>query len=968
MKNNPIGSLWNKWDLHFHTLSSYDYLDKSVTNQDIIEGLINAGIRVVAITDHHYIDVGRITELRKLSGENLTVFPGIELRSELGAKPIHYIGIFSEFANIEHLWDTIRGKLGLTPQGISLKGGDDNVYVSISEAHEVFSELGGLISIHAGAKSNSIEGIENKEQFQQRIKYNIVKQFVDILEIGQIKDVERYLNIVFPATGLEHPLIIASDNHNINDYAIPSPCWFKADPTFFGLKQVINEPLDRVYIGEKPPILDYVKDNQTRFIQSLSFTKTPESTLKEEWFSGVNLEFNSGLIAIIGNKGMGKSALADVLGVLGNCPHEESFPFLQEEQFRHHRENKAKSFNARLTWRSGNTIRKNLDDRYDPSSIETIRYIPQFHLEAICDELKGGKEGRFDEELKQVIFSRVPFEEHLGMGTLDELIEFRTSESKEKTRIIKDELSKVIKDVVKLEEMSTETYANRLKSGLETIEKEIESHQKIKPHEMLRPDTDPEKKKEMNEIALCIDNLLKDIRILEEEIEETKDKLTNIVYKLRLLEKVRTKLGNFQTQYESLVSDLESDCRELELPLNNLINLNINLQKISQLEDSLKTAREDLENKLDEKKEDSFAFKKKKANQEIDDFRKKLDLPNKEYQKYLENKSNWEKKKKSLVGDPKTPSTLEYFKTSLNELTKVPEQLERTKVKIMEFARQIYREKMEMLRIYEGLYQPVQDFINAHPLAKHRFGLQFKVSLVPLNFPDRFLEFINQGRRGSFYGDDEGLKLVENLVLKANFNNDKGLDDFLLDLIDHLYYDRREGKNVTISVADQLRQAHSPADFYYYIFSLDYLVHRYLLSWEGKPLEQLSPGERGTLLLIFYLLIDGSIVPLVMDQPEGNLDNQTVYQLLVDCIKEAKTKRQIFIVTHNPNIAVVCDAEQVIHASLHKERGFQLEYVSGALENAEICRKIVDVLEGTKPAIDNRVAKYKIIFENDKLS
>jgi len=214
MKNNPIGSKWLKWDLHFHTPSSYDYSNKSVSNDDIIEGLITAEVRVVAITDHHYMDVVRITELRKLNNENLTILPGIELRSELGDKPIHYVGIFSELANIEHLWDTIRGVLGLTPEGIREKGGDDRVYVPISEAHDVFSKLGGLISIHAGAKSNSIEGIENKEQFQQRIKYDITKQFVDILEIGQIKDVERYLNIVFPAIGLERPLIIGSDNHN----------------------------------------------------------------------------------------------------------------------------------------------------------------------------------------------------------------------------------------------------------------------------------------------------------------------------------------------------------------------------------------------------------------------------------------------------------------------------------------------------------------------------------------------------------------------------------------------------------------------------------------------------------------------------------------------------------------------------------------------------------------------------------
>lgn len=965
MKNNPIGSKWLKWDLHFHTPSSYDYSNKSVSNDDIIEGLITAEVRVVAITDHHYMDVPRITELRKLNNENLTILPGIELRSELGDKPIHYVGIFSELANIEHLWDTIRGALGLTPEGIREKGGDDRVYVPISEAHDVFSKLGGLISMHAGAKSNSIEGIENKEQFQQRIKYDITKQFVDILEIGQIKDVERYLDIVFPATGLERPLIIGSDNHNINDYTIPSPCWLKADPTFLGLKEVINEPLERVYIGEKPNILGYLNDNQTRFIQSLSFTKTHESTIDEKWFSGVNLKFNFGLIAIIGNKGTGKSALADVLGLLGNCPHEESFPFLQQDQFRHPRGNKAKSFNALLTWQSGDTIRKNLDDRYDPSSIETIRYIPQFHLEAICDELKGGKEGRFNEELKQVIFSRVPIEEHLGMNTLDKLIEFRTSESQEKTRIIKDKLRKVIQDVVKLEYMSTETYVNKLKSELETIKKEIESHRKIKPVEMQRPDTDPEKKKEMDEIVLSIDKLSKEIKNLEKEIEETEEKLKNVIYKLRLIEKIRAKLANFQIQYESLISDLESDCKGLELPLSKLINLNINLKKINQLEDSSKAAREDLKNKLDENKDESPAFRKKETSEEIDVFRKKLDLSNKEYQKYLENKSNWEEKGKSLIGNAKTAGTLEYYKALLNELTNVPEQLKWARENQMEFARQIFQEKMEMLKIYKELYQPVQEFIDVHPLAKDRFGLQFKVSLVPVNFPTRFLEFINQGRRGSFYGEAEGHELTESLVSKTNFDNEEELGNFLSNVIDHLYYDRREGKNKTMSVADQLRQAYSPADLYDYIFSLDYLVPRYLLRWEGKSLEQLSPGERGTLLLIFYLLIDDSKIPLVMDQPEGNLDNQTVYQLLVDCVKEAKSKRQIFIVTHNPNIAVVCDAEQVIHAFLDKERDYQLEYVSGALENPEICKKIVDVLEGTKPAIDNRVAKYKIIFEDN---
>lgn len=65
---SPVGSLWNKWDLHFHTPSSFDYENKGISNQEIIDKLVASGIRVVAITDHHTMDVGRIRELlRNLS-------------------------------------------------------------------------------------------------------------------------------------------------------------------------------------------------------------------------------------------------------------------------------------------------------------------------------------------------------------------------------------------------------------------------------------------------------------------------------------------------------------------------------------------------------------------------------------------------------------------------------------------------------------------------------------------------------------------------------------------------------------------------------------------------------------------------------------------------------------------------------------------------------------------------------------
>ena len=97
---------------------------------------------------------------------------------------------------------------------------------------------------------------------------------------------------------------------------------------------------------------------------------------------------------------------------------------------------------------------------------------------------------------------------------------------------------------------------------------------------------------------------------------------------------------------------------------------------------------------------------------------------------------------------------------------------------------------------------------------------------------------------------------------------------------------------------------------------------------------------------------------MVIDQPEENLDNETVFEVLVPCIKEAKKRRQIIIVTHNPNLAVVCDADQIIHCEMKKEEKNKITYTSGAIENPKINKALIDILEGTWPAFDNRDQKY----------
>ncbi len=100
-----------------------------------------------------------------------------------------------------------------------------------------------------------------------------------------------------------------------------------------------------------------------------------------------------------------------------------------------------------------------------------------------------------------------------------------------------------------------------------------------------------------------------------------------------------------------------------------------------------------------------------------------------------------------------------------------------------------------------------------------------------------------------------------------------------------------------------------------WLFSVDHIELDYGLRYEGVDLESLSPGTKGIVLLILHLAIDQEDQrPLIIDQPDENLDNQSIYDILRGYFRQAKERRQVIIVTHNPNLVVNTDADQVIVA------------------------------------------------------
>ena len=133
---------------------------------------------------------------------------------------------------------------------------------------------------------------------------------------------------------------------------------------------------------------------------------------------------------------------------------------------------------------------------------------------------------------------------------------------------------------------------------------------------------------------------------------------------------------------------------------------------------------------------------------------------------------------------------------------------------------------------------------------------------------------------------------------------------------------------------------------------------------DGVPIERLSPGTRGIVLLLLYLAVDAQDDrPLIVDQPEENLDPQSIYDELVVEFQRAKLRRQVIIVTHNANLVVNTDADQVIVARCgsHEPGSLpQISYSSGGLEEPAIREMVCAILEGGKRAFQERAKRLRV--------
>ena len=205
---------------------------------------------------------------------------------------------------------------------------------------------------------------------------------------------------------------------------------------------------------------------------------------------------------------------------------------------------------------------------------------------------------------------------------------------------------------------------------------------------------------------------------------------------------------------------------------------------------------------------------------------------------------------------------------------------------------------------------------------------------------------------------------------KYNLNDsDSEINDKLFEEIWNLMMNGTLNLKKNISLKSALEQ----------LFSDWFHVH-YIVKSGNDTINSMSPGKKALVLLEMIVNLDNSNCPLLIDQPEDDLDNRSIYNELVQYIRKKKHERQIIVVTHNANVVIGADAEEVIIANQDgkdmENHSNRFEYRCGAIENISpmydengeilsgilnkkgIQQQICDILEGGKDAFNLRQRKY----------
>jgi len=984
MTNNyPRGSEWRKWDLHVHTPKSIvqSYGGDTETAWDAFIQKIStlpAEIKVIGITDYLFCEGYEHLLTRRSEIPNIElIIPNIEFRLNTfsgtanNTKRHNFHVLFDPSVSIED----IRGQL-LNCLATGYKVEDKSEW-NQTPTPKSLAELGKQIKSAAPA-GNTVHSKTDLEVGFDNITYDR-KHIEELLEKSPFKgkyvtaigysewdqskwdqsaaDKRSLINSAhFSLTCLADPAKIeenrkdletnklnslvlhSSDAHKLDSIG-QTQLWIKADPTFAGLKQVINEPKARVFIGATPP--NFKPDHKV--IKKIIIPKS------NGWFKdGFELELNRDLVSIIGGRGSGKSALAEAIAYGAGSRDDSEDAFLKKAT-KHL--NSISGSSIIIEWADGQKT------SFEVGKLATnqglVQYLPQGAVEELCSHKNSIK---LQKQIENVIFQKLDDTERLGASNFEQL----------KSQVLsgfKFEKEQVVTKIQQINRRVTELVG--LISSLPEKEKllVVQKEEKDKLEKSL-PKLPANEEKGQVELA----ELSEVKKVYETKIVEIQGKLGRI-------NDLETKVKIFKSQIIEFSGEINPLLHELDITENTPFLVSLNEAAIKKALDDKKVHYGDQLKilKSGTKKDVATLLGVTQAQLKFDNLQtllKAIEDKQKETRAFETTKLKYQQQKKTISTIDSSIKALETEITKIKTETKAEKdrlEIERFTVYVSYFER-LKEEKTKL----EELYKPLQDSLSSGTDTDKKLVFEAQVSYDIESHDKAGLNIIDRSRKGNFREFDSLKNTLMELwdeFLRNKFDT-KILTDILKSILEKFTF--YEGSEIAIS--DQLREGFTEEDYYNWLFDPTYFEIVSSLKFDDTDLYVLSPGQKGIILLILYLKIDeDDYRPLIIDQPEENLDNLSVYRDLIEYFRERKQYRQIIMVTHNPNLVVNTDSEQVVIANYDGKRIPRLEYCSGSLEDQArkpditveqfedgIIERVCDILEGGETAFSSRKKKYQI--------
>lgn len=914
---NYVGTRWYKCDFHLHTMSSACYKEKSDTAEKWIETVAKQGINCVAVTDHNdYRGIDNIVNEGRAKG--ITVFPGVEITCD--TSKIHILILFDVSKTHENVRDFLSAcdidtdKIGKS-EGTVLNVFDVCEKAKLKSALVIAAHIDEYNGINSMSSTNIKKLLDGKyidaaqvvnEKLWQVYKENKdINALLDSLrdkygnEISK-DEAEKWRKTYNKAVDANIPLLTFSDNPYAERESKHGLWGIGKEFTWIKMDQIPTlESVRQALIAE-----------DIRIVRSTLNSQCPER-LPDFWIKSLKIEstninpsnileidFNPQLNTIIGGRGSGKSTIIRILaGTLG-VTNESSLRVISDEQKDFYKKHESKTGLGIFLKTSSITI-----CLYRNGTQYTIKVVDiqdtKNQKVILYKVLNDGTEEEINDENFLDFFKLQVYTQKQIFEVAkdpDALLKIIDSDIDEIPHAVRDREEAYDKLLVKLSE-------------IRTVENAISSEGKLQA--------------ELVDIVEQIENYKKSgISTLLEEKQKFDQEEKLIKEYLQGVESISKALYDVLSEVcvpEVTDGIADKDIRQLiednrANVLGSVNNIRNGIGDINQYKSALNDAIQKSE------------WSERKIKNEQSYFNACESL----------SKQNWN--------------------------TKILDELLRKQKNKQEEIDKIYKQKQQLVALEKERDKIKREYedklINIRKL-RQKFvesvignNDTVKIQMKPFSDKNSFEHMIKE------YTQKDGIYINADIEKMSNdvFGKD-GIESFRKTILEL----RKGVENKQFSAV--LKKAIQDMDDKIFdkmltFIPADELVVQY--KPEGGrsylPLSSASAGQKTTAILTFILAYGK--IPLLLDQPEDDLDNKLVYDLVVKRIKKVKNKRQVIVVTHNANIPVNGDAEYI--TSMDSETRYVQIKNQGTLDTEAVRKEICDVMEGTEYAFEMRAKKYHL--------